>query len=201
MPTVSRTFQFLTNSESLKEVGLDANLNLLWSPTDGNPAGCIEATSTTGGAGTQTEAMSGVLMPWYYWFAIPTYARILSLQCNSWDDFRWGGSNVTTRTWKFRFVTAGRVSVHSAGELISDSIAGGAGDGGITHANGAGTSRNVDAPYQRAATPVALEIEHSLVCSAIPTSDYEVDNLVIACTYLASDAIPPRSKHRKMGIR
>lgn len=177
MATVDKTWVFLADAEGLADVG-DSAISVVWD-TGGNPGGSLEFLGAATGT-TERARRAATGQTWETW-GVPAGATVNSVQVISFDSRKW--SNATTPTVKVRVVDSAAASVHTAGDLVSLSLGTGADAAWV--ANGAGTSRAVDAAKQASTTDVRLEVQLDLL-AATTSLDVGLDNILLRITYTAS---------------
>lgn len=178
MATVDKTWVFLADLEGLADVG-DSSLGIA-NDAAGNPGGSLEFTE----AGTYTathgerarRASTGET--WQTW-GVPAGATVTNVQIISFDYRPWTVSSVTSWTVKARILDSAAASVHSAGDLLNQSLTLST---GAWLSAGAGTSRAVDAGKQASTTDVRMEIE-AIIVNAGGSADVGTDNFLLRMTY------------------
>lgn len=183
MATVDKTWVFASDNEGLADVGDSA-----WTinhDTAGNPGGSLEyGADTLSGTVTERARRATTGETWETW-GVPAGSTVTDVQVISFDSRDWqGGSGTTSFTVKARVVNSSAATVHSAGDLYNAAV----NATNVWSANGAGTSRAVDASYQASTTDVRLEVEVTVVKSASSVTDLGLDNILLRITYTAGGA-------------
>lgn len=176
MATVDKTWVFASDNEGLADVG-DSAISLAHD-TAGNPGGSVEFLG--GATGTSERARRASTGETWETWGVPASSTVTDVQVISWDKRKWAGSQAPRV--RIRVVGSGAASVHSAGDLADTTF--GTGNDGAWAAQGAGTSRAVDAGSQASTTDVRLEVQLSFA-AADSGHDLGIDNILLRMTYTA----------------
>lgn len=181
MATISRTWVFSLNTETLADVGDSALLPVNWD----SAAAMLEFGPATGAA-TDFERARGSLVAgqdmWTNVFhGLPSGSTVTSIQCTAWQYQQFQVTGLTSWRIRIRIVDTTGTIVHSAGELIDFTNNAPAVNGTPVTGAAPGTSRAIDPAYQAANTIVALELRYDRVGGA--AQDVDFDNIAITLTY------------------
>lgn len=176
MATVTKTWTFTADTEGLVDVGDSANL--AWA-FDAGSTDCVAANGAYTASERSRRASTG--QTWETW-GVPAGATVTDVQVTSWQRRCWAVSGATSHTMKMRVVDSAGATIHTAGDLISVTLP--TVIDSAWAAQGAGTSRAVNAGKQASTTDVRLELEYGCVRTASGTPlDTGVDTIALVITY------------------
>lgn len=197
MATVTKTFVFASNAEGFTDAGVSAR-GFSYTGSQGSPStGCVGFSS---GENLTEIGRTGAGNSWEALFGVPASSTVTDVQVTAWKrfiDLANFISNNTAATLKMRVVNASNTTVHSAGELISETFS----TTSPWTAGSAGTSRAVDASYQASTTNVKMEFESNGGSGNWDdgdnsgTLDYGVyvDTVEVTVTYASATSFTPKT--------
>ena len=180
MPTVTKSFVFLSDAEGLVTVGTPPlGVTFGWDGADGNPTGCVKFSSSDGDSGTSVKARrSSTGQTWETW-GVPSGGLVTSVQVTGYYRKR-DLPGTDTASLKMRVVNSSAATVLS-GDSVSAGYSSGTDSSWVL---ATGVSSNVNSSYQASTTDVRLELDCSLNTAAV--ASISVDQIDLVITYSSS---------------
>lgn len=189
MPTVTKTWSFLTDAEGLTDAGSHPAIHFAWESGDGSPAsGCVRFTCTTANVNASEygrRASTGET--WETW-GVPAGATVTHLQITAWRTRKYSVATNDGATIYLRVINSTGGVVHSASPYLATQHISTPPPGGWVDEMSVSPEEiqyAVDSPYQASTTDVRLEIE-ALVGTGtfFGNLDVRIDTISLSITYV-----------------
>lgn len=184
--TQVKTWSFLSGSEGLADAGNENKLDFQHESGDGSPAGSVSFTTSTKSSTLQEFARRPSTGETWETWGVPAGSTVTSVQITAWKERTVANTKLSSHTFKARIIGSGGSTVHSAGDLLSVSLA--TGTDASWQTGSAGSSRAVDGGSQASTTDVRLELDYTVTTSGGgggANVDQRFDEISLTITYTA----------------
>ena len=187
MPTVTKTFSFLTDAEGLADQAV-SGVVFAHEAGDGNPLGSVKFTQATKSfTHTERARRNTTGETWETW-GVPAGNIVTAVQITSRAEKTASVTKLTSHSISMRVVDSAGVSVHPAGDLVAAVNPGTTVDTLWQTITTGTVQRAVDAAKQASSTDVRLELEYSVTTGAGgggAAVDQRFDQIVLTITHEA----------------